>query len=457
MRSLVGRITLLQQAFALAIVLVFAASSLWLTNLTLHKRESQLLKETADRIALSVDLEQATFHDLARAARETLAEEIPVEVEIDIFDRSGRLLASTASHPTSSGSGGKPARLVARHRDSTTSAGGLTVVTSVSTASRDASLTVLARSLLLCAVPLLLLVLGVSRWFARRALRPLEAMERRARNASVDHGVRSLGDPSGVSELDRLRESFDRLLVRLDDLLDNERRFTSDASHELRTPLTAISGEIEMALADPATGERARAGLARAARQAATMRELVEALLLLRRAGAGGAAVGFEPVNLADLARDRVRDGLALQPDRIQDLILEAPDELMVNGHLALLGSAVQNLIENALKFSDAGSPIRIRMGGKADGAWLSVEDGGPGIPAEERERIFDPFYRSAEARARGPGFGLGLALLRRVARAHGGDVMVESSDLGGARMVLRLPGWQPLPSLDPLRRASQG
>jgi len=456
MSSLVGRITLLQQAIALAIVLVFAASSLWLTNLTLHQRESQLLRDTAERIALSVDLEQATFHDLGRAARETIAEEIPAEVEIDLFDGSGRLLASTASNPTGSDRARKPVPASAWHRYSTTSHGGVRVVTSASTASRRMSLAVLARSLLLCAVPLLLLVLGASRLFARRALRPLEAMEARARNASVDDGVRSLGGPSGVSELDRLRESFDRLLVRLDDLLDNERRFTSDASHELRTPLTAISGEIEMALADPAVSERTRAGLLRAARQTATMRELVEALLLLRRAGAGGAAVGFEPVNLADVARDQVRDALALRPDRARDLSLEAPDELMVNGHPALLGSAAQNLIENALKFTDAGTPLRIHIGTHGDEVWLSVEDGGPGVAPEERERIFDPFYRSSEARARGPGFGLGLALLRRVARAHGGDVAVESSEIGGARMVLRLPAWQPTTSPESMQRTGE-
>ncbi|MGH7741551.1 MAG: sensor histidine kinase, partial [Candidatus Eiseniibacteriota bacterium] len=127
-------------------------------------------------------------------------------------------------------------------------------------------------------------------------------------------------------------------------------------------------------------------------------------------------------------------------PGRASDVRLSTPDEVLVSGHAALLASAVRNLIDNALKFTSLGDRVEIAIS-LADGqAVLTVDDQGAGIRDDERERIFDPFYRGAEARAGMAGFGLGLPILRRVARVHGGDVEVSRSALGGARFALRLP-----------------
>jgi two-component system OmpR family sensor kinase len=117
------------------------------------------------------------------------------------------------------------------------------------------------------------------------------------------------------------------------------------------------------------------------------------------------------------------------------------PDEILVAGHGALLASALRNLLDNALKFTRPGQAVAVSLVETDGRAELTVDDSGPGISVAERERVFDPLYRGAEARAGGSGFGLGLPILRRVARAHGGDVQVLDSPLGGARLVLRLPG----------------
>ena len=225
-------------------------------------------------------------------------------------------------------------------------------------------------------------------------------------------------------------------------MLAGERQFSADASHELRTPLTVLSGELELARARADHDPALAGAVERAGAQVGAMRDLVEALLLLRRAaehGPGGVA-GFEPVNLADLLRDELAEAAARHAGRSADVTQSAPDELLVLGSPALLHAAVRNLVDNALKFSCAGQAVRVSVTATGNRARLVVEDGGPGIPREERERVFAPFYRGAEARAGGGGFGLGLPILRRVARAHGGDVVVDGSPLGGARFELSLP-----------------
>ena len=246
------------------------------------------------------------------------------------------------------------------------------------------------------------------------------------------------------AEVAQLGAAFDRLIQRLDARAESERRFADDAAHELRTPLTGLSGELELTLEDPALSDRARAGLLRAARQARTLRELVDALLLLRRAEQGVLEQAHmrEAVNLADLTRDVEEELLRQHPARRADLRLAAPDEVIVQGHALLLGAAIRNLLVNAMQFTALGQPIAVSVGHDGSDAVVRVDDGGRGIAVADRERVFNPFFRSATARASHEGSGLGLPILRRVARAHRGDVRLLESTLGGAAFELRLPGW---------------
>jgi len=376
---------------------------------------------------------------------------VEMDLGIDVFDPSGKLVASTRH-------GGSPPlvlplptpdrvdRLGGRVRMAASTRTGARVVASISERRHETTMRALTGAIIAAALPLLVFTVLVSRRMARGTLQPLTRMAQKAREVSVESGVRSLGDPSGVEEVDRLQESINRLLERLDDHLQAERRFTADASHELLTPLTVISGELELALASPKLPPNLASGIHKAADQVRGMRDLVEALLFIRRASAGTPATGrgFEPVNLTDLATRAVQNARDKHPDRASDISLDAPDEVMVSGHETLLASAVRNLVDNAVKFTVPGKRVGIALESHDGSAAVIVDDAGDGIPARDRERVFDPFYRGAEARTRDLGFGLGLPITRQVARAHGGEVTVQNSPAGGARFTMTLPTWHP-------------
>ena len=170
----------------------------------------------------------------------------------------------------------------------------------------------------------------------------------------------------------------------------------------------------------------------------------MEALLLLSRVrNLGDAAAEFEAVNLSDVALEVTHAVKARYPVRSPDVELSAPDEVMVAGQPALLTAALMNLVDNAIKFTRAGEAVRISVA-QGQEASVTVEDAGNGIAPEESERLFDPFYRGAEARASQPGSGLGLAILRQIIEAHGGRVRAACSSLGGAQFAFNLPLWKP-------------
>ena len=433
-RSLAARLSALQQGVATLAIVMCAAASVWLMGRVLYGEESAILTEAARRLALNLDLELKEEGTLQRAAEEVLAEESAVGLRVDVYDPSGRLVATSATRPGAR----NPFRGVARapdrgapHRVRMRAASGAQVEVSMSDRLRVGGTRALLRRLIVAAVLILLVTLVVSRWTVQRALRQLAAMADRAQNASIDPGVRTLGGPTGIQEIDHLRAAFDAF--------QRERRFASDASHEFRTPLTVLAGELELALGNGTLPDALRPGLGRASRQVRAMQELVEALLLLRRSE----ATGFEPVNLADIAREVVAEVGAARPLRVPDLTLDAPDEVLVAGNPALLSSAVRNLVDNAVKFTRASQVVRLAVNADPSGACVIVEDAGQGILESERDLVFDPFYRGGEARAEEGGVGLGLPIMRRVVEAHGGSVTVGCSALGGARFELKLPLWR--------------
>jgi signal transduction histidine kinase len=438
-RSLVFRLALLQQVLAAAIILAFAASAILLSSRTLRRQEVQYLSNAANQMAEALDHEWDEEHDLRRATAAALEEDYPLGVRVDVLDAEGRLVQSTTPAARRAGPrGGHEARV---HL----SRGAWVVVSSTGRPPRDA-LTALTMALLLTAAPLFIAVTLLSRVVARRALRPLSRMATQAEHATEQGVVRPLGRPGDPDEIRRLAGSFNRLLARLEEMIRVEQHFTQDAAHELQTPLTVLSGELEYALSDSFLSARHRDGLQRAWGQVRAMSDLVEALLLLRRtdAAAPEARAGFVPVNLADLARELVQELLRRAPDRRRDVTVAAEDEVLVAGHPTLLSAALRNLLSNALKFTAPGQSVQVTVQARDARSIVTVDDAGRGIPADERERIFDPFYRNAETRPNHEGSGLGLPILRRVARAHGGDVVAVASALGGARFELSLPAWAP-------------
>jgi signal transduction histidine kinase len=450
-RSLRGRLTLLHGTAIGVSMVIFAASAVWVTGHVLLLEETRELKQTAQRIGADVERDTDEGQDLQGAIRDAMEEEAPADVRVDVHAPGGRLLGTTErprSRPPGTGDSTAPpdpgTRTAERHRERYVSARGFTVDASVPVEGRRRSMAVLVRVLVLTGVPLLGLAVLAERLITARALRPLEEVTRRAGSASVEAGVRSIGEVVGLDEVDRLTTAFNRLLSGLDDARKFERRFAADASHELRTPLTVLLGELELAGSTAPEGTATAESIAAARAQARRMSDLVDALLLLRRLNDGGTepAGEFETVNLADVAREVCRAQLEARPERAGDLQVSAPDEILVLGHPSLLASAMTNLVDNALKFTRPGEAVKVTLESADGEVRAMVTDHGRGVAPADVDRLFDPFFRGSEARAKTQGFGLGLPLLRQVARAHGGDVTYRPAPAGGACFVLRLPAW---------------
>ncbi|WP_454705443.1 sensor histidine kinase [Schumannella luteola] len=292
------------------------------------------------------------------------------------------------------------------------------------------------RRLLAIAVPVLLVLLAAVIWFVvGRALTPVERI--RARVDAIgpgDLGARVDVPPTG-DEIARLATTMNRMLARLDSAAAAQRRFISDASHELRSPLASIRQHAEVARAHPdrlSGTELADVVLAEGIR----LQDLVDQLLVLARLAETGGALTRKPVDLDDLALGearRLRDTSALTIDS------SGVSAARIEGDERLLARVLRNLADNAARHAQ--SRIALAVGLRGGEVEVVVEDDGAGIPASDRDRVFERFVRLDEARARDTGgSGLGLSIVAEIVRAHGGRVAVEESALGGARFVVTLP-----------------
>ena len=248
--------------------------------------------------------------------------------------------------------------------------------------------------------------------------------------------ITETGDPServpegGRGELSRLGTAFNTMLGALEDAIETQRRFVADASHELRTPLTSMQTNIEVLKQQERLDAGARERLFDdLQREAHEMRDLIGGLLELAR--------GDDPSLAQTTFRfdELVEEVVVRARSRFSDIVFEAELEpTTLTGSSDRLERAVWNLLENAGKWSAPGSTVEVTL---RDGE-LRVRDHGPGIAEEDREHVFDRFYRSAAARSL-PGSGLGLAIVREVAESHGGTVVAEDAPGGGAVLTLRL------------------
>jgi two-component system OmpR family sensor kinase/two-component system sensor histidine kinase QseC len=270
-------------------------------------------------------------------------------------------------------------------------------------------------------------------WLAARTLAPLSRLagEVQARDARSLAPVRVAGLPDEAAPL---ATALNALLERLRQSLDAQRAFVADAAHELRSPLTALKLQLELlrragdAADREAAGEALGAGIERASR-------LVEQLLALARSEPG-APTPSEAVDLGEVARAAVADTVAFATTRGVSLELDAAQPVVACGDGVAFGLLVRNLVDNAARYSPRGSLVVVRVGREEGRPILQVDDAGPGIPPAERERVFDRFYRRADAGETGS--GLGLAIVRSIARTHGAAVELADSPLGGLRVTVR-------------------
>lgn len=277
---------------------------------------------------------------------------------------------------------------------------------------------------------------AVGRWVCQRALRPVTALADAARSLNVEDATARIPPVTTRGELEDLRNAMGGMLDRLHAALARERRFTAEASHQLRTPLGVILGQVDVALRRPRPADEYERVLGVVRRQASDLARSVEALLFLARSDAPPPAV--EVIDLREWVPEYVRS-LAAHP-RVADVSFAIePDRLLrVSAHPPLLRELVGNLVENALKYSPAGTPIELSVTDN-DGVCLAVADRGPGVAPADLPHLFEPFYRAAGTLTV-PGSGLGLAVVARIAAAFGGQVTADNRSGGGARFALTLP-----------------
>ncbi len=288
--------------------------------------------------------------------------------------------------------------------------------------------------------PILIILAGIGSFFiARRAFHPVASIVRTAESIVDGADLKKRIDLKGAKdELYALSRTFDAMFERLDSAFAREQQFTSDASHELRTPITSILTQSEFALSDAATEADRREALTQIHAKATGMAELVRRLLLLARMDAGQLPLCREPVDLsllAELAADSLQETAASR-EMTLEAICDKPIEIW--GDHTMLLQAVLNLAENAVRHGCAGGHILIRVEDGSD-IRLSVEDDGPGIAPKDLDHIFDRFYQADDSRHSG-GAGLGLSLVWRIARLHGGSVDVQSMPEKGSRFTLIFP-----------------
>jgi two-component system sensor histidine kinase BaeS len=281
-----------------------------------------------------------------------------------------------------------------------------------------------------------LLALAVSVPVARRITRPLGTLIAKARAVEAgDRGVR-VADVGSRGEVAELAVAFNRMtdaIARQDDM---RRTFVADVAHELRTPLTIVRGTLE-GLIDGVT-ETTPARLSSMHDDILRLTRLVEDLEMLAAADAAGPKVKLDVVDLGDVAEDAVAD-FAPQFEAADVHLSLRGEHALVGGDPHRLRQVISNLLTNALKFTPAGGVVTISVKQDSQFVHLAVADTGIGIPSEERERIFDRFWRGPAARGIA-GSGIGLTVVSELASAHGGAVRVESEPGYGTVMTVSLP-----------------
>jgi len=289
----------------------------------------------------------------------------------------------------------------------------------------------------LAAVTLAALGVGV---LVRRGLHPLDAMAVAVEGIDAHDLDRRLALRAPSVEVARLARAFDAMLARLRASFATQRRFVGDAAHELRGPLAAIRGRSDVLLLDPALDAATREGVAMMRDEAARMGRLVANLLLLAR-GDEARAINRRPVELDVLLLEAARQARAPAAARGVTVALGHEDQAAAWGDADLLKQLLLNLVDNAVAYTPPGGRVELSLDVDGERARLSVRDTGPGIPAADLERIFERFYRLDEARTRrSGGAGLGLAIARWIAEAHGGHIAVESAVGQGSVFTLVLP-----------------
>jgi heavy metal sensor kinase len=297
------------------------------------------------------------------------------------------------------------------------------------------------RTAFLAGMPAALLGIALGSWLvSRRALRSVESLAQAAEGVTASTLDQRIPDAGAETEFARLIRVFNHMLDRLERSFRQAMRFSADAAHELKTPLTILQGEIEQALQEAPPGSPQQQTLNDLLEEVQRLKSIVRKLLLLAQADAGQLRLAPEAVDLSQAVvalcddTEALASHLSVRRDIVPDIQVQADPDL--------LAQVLQNLSTNAVKYNQEGGWIEFRLRPASRSVALTVSNSGPEIPAGDHDRVFERFYRAdpARSRTRADGTGLGLSLSREIARAHGGELVLEQSRDGMTSFVLRLP-----------------
>ncbi|HUW62108.1 MAG TPA: ATP-binding protein [Candidatus Bathyarchaeia archaeon] len=318
-----------------------------------------------------------------------------------------------------------------------------TLVLGLNLAPYTAEMDRLRRLFLLAAPAALLLVALGGWWLAQRALRPVQALTTAAESITAQGLDRRIAPTGEDEEFDRLIRVFNGMLDRLEKSFRQALRFSADAAHELKTPLTILQGELAAAVQAAESGSEHQQALGRLIEEVQRLKTITRKLLLLSLADSGQLKPQLEPVNLSEMVEAAGEDIQVLAGDLRVDLSVEPA--LWVNGDPDLLRQVIQNLTSNSIKYNQPGGLVAIQLHRDNENIRLAIANSGPGIPVEDRDRVFERFYRGEKSRSRRvDGIGLGLSLAREIVRAHRGELTLEKPRNDMTTFTVTLPAASP-------------
>jgi heavy metal sensor kinase len=273
----------------------------------------------------------------------------------------------------------------------------------------------------------------------RRALRPVVEIAHKAEEITQHNLSERLPVVQTGDELERLSNSLNHMISRLEDSIQSSKRFVADASHELRTPLTVLRGELEGLAQDNQLKPQTRESLGSLLEEVDRLADIVEGLLALSRLDAGEANSEWVPFDLAELASTTADQMSLLAEDKNITVVCDSSAAVTVQGDRARMKQVVVNLLDNAIKYTPNGGQVHLRIGCEDGCAVLDIADEGIGIPAEALPHVFKRFYRVDGSRSRDQGgAGLGLSIVESICTAHGAHVEVMSIPGKGSRFRIR-------------------
>lgn len=424
--SIVARVAQGAALAASAAALFAALATMFIATVLLQRAEDRRIEEAAVTFASELAKASGDSESVRQVHHDESAEMEHTGVLLAVYGENGELLAGDRRLELPASDGCATMDALRACRVPTTNG-----FSAVAGAAHTNVAPLLTGAAVLAALFAAALAWVASRPISRRVVAPLTRLRERIAKLDLDAiSQADLGAEEHIAEVDALRAAIGQLMSRVERALSQAHRFAANAAHELRTPLTAVRGELEL-LAESGTDD----GAAHAQQKLAELSVLVDRLLILSVPARTSDDV-HEIVSLRDLLEDAVQ---ALPPNERSRVHITDADA-QVRGDATLLSTMVSNALSNGLKF---GKSVAAEISVTATSATLRFDDDGPGLTADERERVFEPFFRSPTAlRQRIPGHGLGLALIRHIATTHGGTATFVNDATPGAKLEITLPSF---------------